>query len=209
MSEPERTAASTTSTPKATAGDDAVAAREMARLRHGADRHLRDQHAALGDRLVQLAVLLGVDAVDAAAEDGDRAGRHGALMGRGVDAARQAGDDDEAALPELQRHVAGEAPAIGRGVARADDGDGRPLQHLSIAADREQGRGVVDRREGGWIVGLAPGDEARAGAVERGELALGGALWKTSVSRRSRPPRRAISGSASSAAAAEPKRASS
>ena len=46
-------------------------------------------------------------------------------MRRRVDAARQAGDDDEPGLAEPGGEVAGEAPAIGRGVARADHRDHR------------------------------------------------------------------------------------
>jgi len=45
----------------------AVAAREMARLRLGAERHLGDDGAQLGDERHEIAVLLGIDNVDAAA----------------------------------------------------------------------------------------------------------------------------------------------
>src|SRR6185503_7719918 len=46
------------------AGDDAIAAREMARLRLGTDRQLGDQRAALGDLLVQPTILFRIDLID-------------------------------------------------------------------------------------------------------------------------------------------------
>ena len=53
-------------------------------------------------------------------------------MGGGVDAARQAGDHGVAVAAELGRQLPGHADAGERGVAGADDGDGR---------QREDGRG--------------------------------------------------------------------
>ncbi len=50
-------------------------------------------------------------------------GKRALVRGR-VDAAGEAGDDDEPVLAELQCDVAGEAAAVGRRIARADDGDG-------------------------------------------------------------------------------------
>ena len=102
ISEPERSAASTTTHAERAAGDDPVAPREMPRLRLGADRHFGDQHAALGDRLVERAVLLGIDHVDAAGEHGHGAGRQRAFMRRRVDAARQPGNDDEPCWPSCE-----------------------------------------------------------------------------------------------------------
>ena len=47
------------------------------------------------ERVVEPAVLLGIDDVDAAGDDRDGAGVERALMRRGVDAAGQTRDDDE------------------------------------------------------------------------------------------------------------------
>ena len=76
-------------------------------------------------RIVERAILLGVDDVDAAGDDRDRAGGERAEMRGGVDAARQAGDDDDALLAELGGEVLRQPSAVGRGVARADHRDHR------------------------------------------------------------------------------------
>ena len=82
----------------------------------------------LAERVVEAAVLLGIDDVDAA-----RARRRPALveraqMRRRVDPARQARDDDDARFAERGRQLAREAAAVGRGVARADHRDDRRPQ---------------------------------------------------------------------------------
>src|SRR5579864_9366193 len=56
------------------AGDQAVAAGKVTRLRLGADRHLRDDDASLGNRLVQIAIFFRIDAVDAAGDYRESAG---------------------------------------------------------------------------------------------------------------------------------------
>ena len=123
ISEPERSSASTTTT----ASDRP----EMIRLRRGksracapgARRALGDHAAALDDARVEVGVLGRIDVVDPAAQHRHRAGGKRALVRRGVDAARQAGDDHIAGLAELAGQAAGEPLAGGRGDPRADDGD--------------------------------------------------------------------------------------
>ena len=70
---PERSAASTTTTPSDEAGDDAVAAREVARLGRGAERRLGDHGACLGDAALQIGVLRRVGIVEAAGHRRDGA----------------------------------------------------------------------------------------------------------------------------------------
>ena len=69
-----------------------------------------------------------------ARQHADRAGLQRRDVGALVDAARQAGHDDVSRLAEAARQPVGERQAGGRGVARADDGDGRLLQRLLAAA---------------------------------------------------------------------------
>ena len=70
----------------------------------------------------------------AARQHADRARLQRRDMGAQVDAAREAGDHDIARLPQPARQPVGEGEPGGRGVARADDGDGRLLQRLLAAA---------------------------------------------------------------------------
>jgi hypothetical protein len=49
-------------------------------------------------------------------------------MRRGIDAARHARDDDNPGFAEPGRELIGNAPPIGRGVARADHRDHRCMQ---------------------------------------------------------------------------------
>ena len=93
------------------------------RLRHGAERRLANDHAARHDFLVERGILFGIDHVDATAHDRERAGLERAVMGRRVDATRHAGDNREAGGAQIRGQLAGEADAVGRGVARPHHGD--------------------------------------------------------------------------------------
>ena len=98
ISEPERRAASTMTTP--------TESPEISRLRRGKSRargsqqrHFRDGGAFGEDRLQQIAVLGRIDAVVAAGQHRDGAGRQTRAVRGGVDAAREAGDDAETGSP--------------------------------------------------------------------------------------------------------------
>ena len=172
ISEPERSAASITTTPSDRP--------EMSRLRRGKWRavgwvpraHSATASPDSAEAVVQPGILRRVDDVEAAGQHRQRAGGEGALMRRGVDAAGEAGDHGEAGLAQLPRHVTGEAAAVQRGVAGADDADHRPGRQLAAAAQRQHRRGVLDRGQDLGIVGLAGGDEAAAGPGQRLQLAL-------------------------------------
>lgn len=83
-------------------------------------------------------------------------------MSRGVDAARQSGNNSEAGGAEIGRQPLGEQKRRARAFARADNGDGRLLQPFRIAAHGDQRRRRVELRQQRRIIGLAAGDEARA-----------------------------------------------
>ena len=65
-------------------------------------------------------------------------------MSGGVDAARQPRDDGHAVIAEIAGHLLGEFDAADRGVARADNGDGRSDENRRIAANRDQRGRRVD-----------------------------------------------------------------
>ena len=126
------------------ARDQPVAARKVARARLPGERHFRDGGAFGEHRFQQIGVLGRIDALMAAGEHRDGAGREAGAMGGGIDAARQPRHDAEAGLAQVARQPLGEFDAGGRGIARADDGDQRLRQHGELAAHRQQRR--RDRR---------------------------------------------------------------
>jgi hypothetical protein len=68
MSEPERSAASTTTTPS---GDDPIAAREVAGARLPTQRHFGDEGAAFGNLVGEIRMLGRINFVQAAREHGN------------------------------------------------------------------------------------------------------------------------------------------
>lgn len=94
-------------------------------------------------------------------------------MSGGVDATRQARDHDESRVAEIAREPCGEFQPGGGGVARADDGDAGPQQHIDPAENGDQRRGGVDRLKRGRISALAEGEQTPAEPVQRRNLALG------------------------------------
>ena len=145
----------------------------MIRLRRGAGRHLGQKNSALGDTFLQVAVFFGIDRVDAAREHGDGAGLERSLMRRGVDAARQARNHRQAAAAQRGRDFAGEAPSIGRGVARSHYRLGVFPGLPAVAFHGEQRRRIVDLGQGRRVVGLAPGHQRGTRCRRRLQLALG------------------------------------
>ncbi len=136
---------------RAEAGDDAVARREAPRRRRDARRVLRDDQACVGDAARELRVRGRVVAIDAAAEHGDgRAlGLERTAVGLGVDAAREAADDDEPGSARAPARDSARRRAVARAGARTDDRDGRPREQLElgIAAYEQAGRWIVNRAQ--------------------------------------------------------------
>ena len=93
--------------------------------------------------------------------------------------------------------------AGGRGIARADDRHHGRGERRELAAHRDQRRRIVDHAQPRRIVRLAQRDE---GDAELGAAAISRSASSRGQMRRRlwRPPRRASSGSASSAARAPP-----
>ena len=83
--------------PFAETTDDAVAPGEVPRQRFAARGILRDQRSLFGDLLVKPFILLRIDPVHAAAENGNgpAARDEGAMMRGGIDTASQAADDHQ------------------------------------------------------------------------------------------------------------------
>ena len=173
ISEPERRAASTTTTP--------TESPEISRLRRGkslaarlpGERHLGQRRAG-GEHLIEQARVLGrIDVVVPAGEHRDRAGRKAGAVGGGIDAAREPRGDDEARFAELAREPLGEFHARRRGIARAHHGDHRHLQRRERAAHGKERRRVIDHRQARRIVGLGERDQRDAAPARGVELALG------------------------------------
>jgi hypothetical protein len=126
------------------AGNQPVAAREVAGARLPAERHFGKRCALRQDGIEQARVLGRIDAVLAAGQHSDRAGCETCLVRGRVDPAREPRHHDKARLAELARDHLREFEACARGVARADHRHHRPRQRRRIAADRDKRRRVVD-----------------------------------------------------------------
>jgi len=101
--------------------------------------------------------------------------RHGAAFDAGamrrlVDAARQSRGNDETGLAKIPRQRACEFQAGAGGVARADDRDHRPHQHLKRAAHAEQRRRIVEHCEPRRIAGFARRHQSDAVSFARCKL---------------------------------------
>ena len=149
------------------AGDQPVAAREVAGLGLGAGRALGDDAALLGDLAIEAGVLGRIDVVDAAAQHRHRAGGQRALVGRRVDAARQARDDRPS------------PPRRGRGRGRGRSAGRRPRRSraptMATAAAAQQG-------------GVAPRPDQRRRRIERGQQGGKVRLARRDQPRAQRPP---------------------
>ena len=152
ISEPERSAASTTIVSDARPGDRAVARGKAPAKRPEARRHLGDRACAAHERAVQAALAGGIGDVGAAGEHGDRraADLERARVRGGVDAQRHAADDRDAGGRQPAAEAARHLEAVGAGAARADDRDGRrvvrpraPSSTPRIAGDVQDRRRVV------------------------------------------------------------------
>jgi hypothetical protein len=169
INEPERRAASTTTTP--------TASPEIRRLRRGKSRargsQPRDQGAVGRDGVGEIGMFVRVDMIVPAGEHRDRSGREAPAVGGRVNAAREAGRDREACRAEIARQPFGEADARRRCIARADDGDHRQAEDGGIAADGQERRGVVDHLQPARIIRLAQRHQGHAERFCRAEFALG------------------------------------
>ena len=174
ISVPDRRAASTISTPKATP--------EMMRLRRGKSCArgakpggiLADQAAPLADLALQLGMLRRIDVVEAAGEHGD--GSAAPAPPRAPHASMPRASPEAMTKPrsaDAGREHAGELLAGGRGVAGADDGNDRARQVGGVALDVEERRRRIDGGKRRRIARL-DGEEGLGADPVRGlELGLG------------------------------------
>ncbi|MBA7664337.1 hypothetical protein ES703_72395 [subsurface metagenome] len=72
-----------------------------------------------------------------------------------IDAARKAGDDNEAGGGKIMRQNLRKLQSGARRIARADDRDHRPHQRVLCAANAKQGRRIVDHGKPRRIEGFA------------------------------------------------------
>ena len=209
ISEPDRRAASTTTTPSDRP--------EMSRLRRGKSRARGSQPSGISeiaapraqDRVGEAVVLGRIDAVVPAGEHRDGAGRKARAMRGRVDAAGEARDDDEARLAEPARQPLGDLDAGGRGVARADDRHAWARARTDrLTAHGDQRWRIVDCREARRIGGFARGHQPDAQDCAA-RTSRNAASREDIRGARAAPPRRASSGSARRAAPALPQRARS
>ena len=148
--EPERSAASMTTTPC----DRPLTMRLRrgnARARGGAPRgNSASNRPRPAIFAVEPGVLRRVDLVDPAGQHGHGAGVQGSRMGGGVDAAGEPGGDDKARRPQREGELAGKAPA-GREASRAPTTArvGRASRPVSPIADSIGGASGSDASAAG------------------------------------------------------------
>jgi hypothetical protein len=148
------------------------------RLQAARGGEFRNQRAAalLDERIEQGLVFGRVTVGEPAAEDGNGSAfvAEGAAVGRGIDAAGTSGDDGQSAAAEDSGESLGLLDAVGRGIARADNGD-RVLvggAGLDAAADVEEGRRVVDGVKELGVLRVRLGDEPGANLGSELEFGL-------------------------------------
>jgi len=139
--------------------DQPVAARKIARPRLPGERHFRNRGAFSKDCIQKIGVLGRVDAIMAAGQDRDGAGRETGAVCGGIDTAREPRHRAEPGLTQVARQPLGEFDAGRRSVARADNGDQRTRYRGERAAHRQQGRRVVDHLQPRRIIRLAERNE--------------------------------------------------
>src|SRR5439155_16417678 len=157
--------------------DQPVATRKVERARRRPAGELRDERPLRHDLGRQARVPGRIDAVDPGAEHGDRAsarGERAAVRGR-VDTGGEAAHDRDARLRQPARQLVRDAPAVLTRPPGADDGNRRLVRGES-APHREREWRIGDVPQTHRILGVWPGDEARTGALERRDLALGAYL---------------------------------
>src|SRR6202041_1542620 len=119
---------------------------------------------ALDDRLGQLAMLRGVDDVDATSEHSERfaVSVEGTLMRLAVDAAREPAHESEPFGGELEAEPLRHPAADVAGRARTDDCDGVAVSQRRRTADDQERRRIRNLAQVWRIVGVGPFDEPRA-----------------------------------------------
>ena len=135
-------------------GYQAVAAREVARQRAGAEWEFGYDRAFFAEFVGQFAVGRRIDAVYARPPKGHGAavGSQCAAMGGRIDAGGHARNDGNPALGQAAAEVVGDTQCLWGGVAAADYGHGRAVQQFDVAAhEQHRRRGDAFRQHGGEV----------------------------------------------------------
>jgi hypothetical protein len=103
-------------------------------------------------------------------------------MGGGVDAPGHAADHHGAGLRETGRHVGRDAPAVGRGVAGADQGDSSGLRELARPSDGDDRRRILEAPQALRIIRIGRAI-SRPQLGERCDLALASASGRAGAAR--------------------------
>ena len=132
--------------PQRQAADQPVPLREHAGQRLPARRRLAHQRPVGGDLFGQFVVFRRIDVQHAAGQHGDGppAGRQGAAVGGGVDAAGQAADDGQSRPGQSAGQPLRLPQAVLGAVPRADDADGQGVVRLHFAADEQHAGRIVN-----------------------------------------------------------------
>ncbi len=120
-------------------GDDSVTARKIAATRLPSKRHLTDRRAITKQRFKNGRVISRVDSIKPTGENGDGAALAAYLVRANVDAPRETRDDNKAGIRQATREPLGKGKTRGGGIARADDGDSRPLENGQMSAHAMSG----------------------------------------------------------------------
>ena len=173
ISDPERFAASTMTTPSDSP--------EISRLRRGKSRPRGSQPIGISesagagrqDGVEERRMLGRIDAILAARQHRDGPGGEARGMRRRVDAAGEPGGDDKACFAEFARDPLGEFQSRARGVARADDRHHRQCKRVHVAADGQERRRIVDHLQPVRIAGFAQSHQRDPQLSRGGNLSLG------------------------------------
>ena len=173
------------------ARDQAVAPWKIPCARHVAKRHFGNRGTAgLDDRGQEVLMLGRVDFVVTTGQHGNGAASDRGAMRRLVDATCETRHDDETRFPEIARQLAGKFQPGAGGIARADDGNHRPQQHIMRATHAEQRRRIVKGGEARRITGFAGREQADALPFARGNLGARVVLAEDAArASRTAPPR--------------------
>ena len=155
------------------ARNQTVAAGEITGQGPGTGRNHGDQGAFGDDSFIEGLDFLRIHHVESAAQHRQRPGGDGPFMGGCVDAPGHARNHQQPTVAEIGGDLAGEAAAVDRGVAGADDGDRLLGQEMRVAKEADQRWRVLDVGEERRVVGPAPADEAGADPFQGLHLGLG------------------------------------
>jgi len=139
----------------------------------GAGRLLGDQQTACGDVILKRRILWRIDDIDPARDDPRRSAADRAGMRRGVDPARETGNDKPSRLAEIMRKEPREADRRSARIARADDGDSAPIEQPAISPDDQQGRRGLDLIEQDRIIRRAAKQACGAQPLDTRQFAFG------------------------------------